>query len=315
MGLTIYNNSIVPTSLWLIFTVSIIFLLIIDLKISSKLKDRKIANWNLLECGFWIVLALLFNFAFAFFFGNKLGLEFLTGYLVEKSLSIDNLFAILMIFEAFQIEKAHQHRVLFFGILGAIVFRGIFILSGSILFHKFHWIQYVFGFLLVLTAVKISLGKNKDHSFQESGLVRYVRKLVPSTISSKSGKFLIIENQKLKATPILFALIIVEFTDLVFALDSIPAVFAVTQDSFVAFSSNIFAILGLRAIFFLITPWISRLNYLKIGLAFILGFIGLKMLLTEVIQIPSWLSLAFIVFILFIVALDTNFRSKPKPNI
>lgn len=304
MGDFVSGISVAPAWLWISFCVGIFLMLLIDLSLFGKAHkvSRKAA---LIESGLWIGVALLFNLWFGYAFGKELGLEFLTGYLVEKSLSVDNLFVIILIFSAFRISEKYQHRVLFYGVLGAIVLRAFFIIIGAQLLYHFHWILYVFGTILIFTAVKIIREKEETQDVREGWVIRLIKRFIPTTTSYEGNHFFLLENGVRKATPLFLALIVIEVTDLVFAVDSIPAVFAVTQDAFVAFASNVLAILGLRALYFVLADWVGKLRYLKPGLAAILGFIGIKMLLMEVFKIPSWVSLLVIFSILVTAALSS----------
>lgn len=301
----ISDVSVAPTWLWIAFCVGIFLLLLVDLSLFGKGAHKVSRKTALIESGIWISLALLFNLWFGFAFGRELGLEFLTGYLVEKSLSVDNLFVILLIFSSFKIPDKYQHRVLFYGVLGAIVLRAFFIIMGAQLLQSFHWVLYVFGAILVITAIKFLRETDKKIDVQENWSIRVIRRFIPTTTSFEGNNFFVHENGIRKATPLFLALIVIEVTDLIFAVDSIPAVFAVTQDAFVAFASNILAILGLRALYFVLADWVGKLRYLKPGLAAVLGFIGIKMLLMEVVKIPSWISLLVIFAILFTAALSS----------
>ncbi len=293
--------SVAPTWLWIAFNACVFVLLIIDLSLFGKGEHKNPRKVALIESSIWISIALLFNLWFGLNFGKDLGFEFLAGYLIEKSLSVDNLFIILLIFGSFKIPAKLQHKVLFYGILGAVVMRAFFIIVGAHLLARFHGILYVFGLILVGTAVKFLLEKDgAGADVQDSWSIRTIRKFIPTTKQLDGQKFFTRENGLRKATPLFLALVAIEVTDLIFAVDSIPAVFAVTQDAFVAFASNILAILGLRALYFVLADLVSKLKYLKQGLAVILGFIGIKMLLVDVIKIPSWISLLVIFSILFI---------------
>lgn len=310
----ISNLSIAPTWLWISFCVGIFILLLIDLSLFGK-GDHKISRKNaLIESGIWISIALLFNLWFGYEYGQALGIEFLTGYLVEKSLSVDNLFIILLIFGAFRIPDQYQHRVLFYGVLGALVMRAFFIILGAQLLHVFHWILYIFGAVLVLTAIKFLRESDTHTDVKESWSIRWIKKLIPTTNQFNGSHFFMIENGVRKATPLFLALVVIEVTDLIFAVDSIPAVFAVTQDAFVAFASNILAILGLRALYFVLADWVVKLRYLKPGLAAILGFIGIKMLIIDFFKIPSWVSLLVIFSILTTAALSSWYVSRIPQN-
>ena len=282
--------SIAPTWLWIAFSVGVFLLLAVDLSLFGRGSHKISRGTALLESGLWIAVALIFNAWFAFEYGGELGLEFLTGYLVEKSLSVDNLFVILLIFSAFRIPDQFQHRVLFFGVLGAVFMRGFFIILGAQLIHLFDWVLYIFGLILIVTAIKFLRETDEESDVKESWSVRLLRRIIPTTQSFNGHRFFLIENGVRKATPLFLALIVIEATDLVFAVDSIPAVFAVTQDAFVAFASNILAILGLRALYFVLADLVGKLRYLKPGLAAILGFIGIKMLLLDFYKI-NWVAL------------------------
>ncbi len=302
--------SVAPLWLWSGFTMGILVLLFIDLSLFGHSGEPVKVKSALKESALWIVISLLFNVWFAFKFGSTLGFEFLTGYLVEKSLSVDNLFVILLIFKSFKINPKYQHKVLFYGVLGAIIFRAIFILLGASLLHQFHWILYIFGLILIVTAIKFIRETDEVSDVTESSTVKYLKKIIPTTLHSSGDRFFIRENKILKATPLFLALIVVEITDIIFAVDSIPAVFAITQDAFVAFASNILAVLGLRALYFVLADWVGRLRYLKPGLATILAFIGVKMLLVDLVKIPSWISLLVIFMVLTTAGLSSWYVAK-----
>lgn len=302
--------SVAPTWLWIAFCVGILLLLLIDLGLFGRGAHKVSRKTALIESGVWISVALLFNLWFGYTYGKELGLEFLTGYLLEKSLSVDNLFVILLIFSSFRIPEKYQHRVLFYGVLGAIVMRAIFIILGAQLLHLFHWILYVFGAILVITAIKFLRETDEKIDVQENWSIRVIRRFIPTTTSFDGNNFFLVENGIRKATPLFLALIVIEVTDLIFAVDSIPAVFAVTQDAFVAFASNILAILGLRALYFVLADWVGKLRYLKPGLAAVLGFIGIKMLLLDVFKIPNWISLLVIFSILTTAALGSWYVAR-----
>jgi tellurite resistance protein TerC len=304
------NVTVVPSGLWVAFCVGILVLLVVDLSLFGKSAEKVSTKKALAESGIWVGIALLFNLWFGLQYGKDLGVEFLTGYLVEKSLSVDNLFVILLIFSSFKIPDKYQHRVLFYGVLGAIVMRAFFIIVGAQLLQLFHWILYVFGAILVLTAIKFIRETDEKIDVQENWSLRLLRKLMPTTNSFSGQNFFIVEDGVRKATPLFLALIVIEVTDLIFAVDSIPAVFAVTQDAFVAFASNILAILGLRALYFVLVDWVGQLRYLKPGLAAVLAFIGVKMLIIDFYKIPSWVSLLVIFAILTTAALSSWYVSK-----
>lgn len=302
--------SVAPPWLWISFCCGLLILLLIDLSLFGKSAIKLTRKTALIESGIWISIAFLFNLWFGLTFGKELGLEFLTAYLVEKSLSVDNLFVILLVFSSFKIPEKYQHRVLFFGVLGAIVMRAFFIIVGAQILHLFHWVLYVFGAILVVTAIKFLFETDEKVDVKENWSIRLIRKFIPTTSLYNGNKFFLVENGVKKATPLFLALVVIEVTDLIFAVDSIPAVFAVTQDAFVAFSSNILAILGLRALYFVLADWVGQLKYLKPGLAAILGFIGVKMLLMEVFKIPSWVSLLVIFAILLTAILSSWYVAR-----
>lgn len=302
--------SVAPSWLWVSFSIGILVLLFIDLSLFGRGAHKISRKVALTESAIWIGVALVFNAWFAYSYGAELGVEFLTGYLVEKSLSVDNLFVILLIFSSFRIPDQYQHRVLFYGVLGAIILRAIFILVGAQLLHMFHWILYVFGAILVITAVKFLRETDEKIDVKENWSIRLIRRFIPTTTSFDGNRFFLVEDGVRKATPLFLALIVIEVTDLIFAVDSIPAVFAVTQDAFVAFASNILAVLGLRSLYFVLADWVGRLRYLKPGLAAILGFIGIKMLMLEIFKIPSWISLLVITAILTTAALSSWYVAR-----
>ena len=310
MNKFVTDISVAPPWLWISFTVGILVLLAIDLSLFGRGNHKVKTKSALIESGLWIAVALGFNTWFAMAYGTELGLEFLTGYLVEKSLSVDNLFVILLIFSSFKIPDAYQHRVLFYGVLGAIILRAIFILLGAHLLNSFHWILYIFGLILVVTAIKFLRDTDEKIDAKDSWSIRLLKRIIPTTDNFNGSSFFVIEGGVRKATPIFLALVVIEVTDLVFAVDSIPAVFAVTKDAFVAFASNILAILGLRALYFVLADWVTKLRYLKPGLAAILGFIGVKMLLVDVIKIPSWISLLVIFMVLTTAGISSWYVAK-----
>jgi len=297
--------------LWGGFLVGVMVVLAVDLKISSRTQDstfREAVRWSV----FWIVLSVGFGFFVWFHYGGEQGLEFFAGYLLEKSLSVDNLFVFVLLFRSFAIPPKYQHRVLFWGVLGAIVLRGSLILAGVALVRRFHWIIAVFGAVLVYTAWKILFHKDEeDAEPADNAVVRWVAKKFPVTSTIEGPHFFVKHGKEILATPLLLALVAAETTDLVFALDSIPAVFAVTDDPFLVFSSNICALLGLRALYFVVRGALTRLRYLKPGLAGILIFVGLKMLLFKWIDLPTGTSLLIIAAILGVALVVSWLRPAP----
>ena len=306
----ISHISVAPAWLWVAFTMGILVLLVVDLSLFGRGNHKIETKTALTESAIWITIGLCFNGWFAYRFGTELGLEFLTGYLIEKSLSVDNLFVILLVFSSFKIPDIYQHRILFFGVIGAIVLRAIFILLGAHLLHSFHWILYIFGLILVITAVKFLHDTDEKINANDNWSIFLLKKIIPTTAKIDGTHFFTVENKVRKATPLFLALIVIEATDLVFAVDSIPAVFAVTEDAFVAFGSNILAILGLRALYFVLADWVAKLKYLKPGLAAILGFIGVKMLIVDFIKIPSWVSLLVIFAVLVTAGLSSWYVTR-----
>ncbi|MCB0350615.1 MAG: TerC family protein [Bdellovibrionales bacterium] len=302
--------TVVEPWLWESFLAAVLVFLCLDLFVFNRkahvLKFKEAAIWSV----FWVTLAVLFNIWFGFKFGSALGLEFATGYIVELSLSIDNLFVILLVFKSLRIQPQFQHRVLFWGILGAIIFRGLFIIIGVDLLNKFSWILYVFGVILIASAIKFLFESDEKKDITDSWAVKTFKKFVPMTKNTETQKFFIVEDGIRKATPLFLALIVIEFTDIIFAVDSIPAVLAVTRDAFVAFASNVLALLGLRSLYFVIADWVERFRYLKPGLAAILGFVGVKMLIIDLYHIPSWVSLTVIVMILLTAGLTSWYASR-----
>jgi tellurite resistance protein TerC len=246
----------------------------------------------------WVSLALAFNGFLAWRYGAKPGMEFLTGYLIEKSLSVDNIFVFVVIFSALKIPSIHQHRVLFWGILSALVLRAAMIFAGVAMLERFHWLIYVFGAFLILTGVKLFVQRNQEENPEDGWLMRTARRVIPSTPNFDGQHFLTVENGRKLATPLLMALLLVEASDVLFALDSIPAIFAVTRDPFIVFTSNIFAILGLRSLFFLMAGAMEKFSYLKVGLSGVLVFVGAKMALVDVVHLSPAISLGVIALVL-----------------
>jgi tellurite resistance protein TerC len=308
-------DSIGTPGLWVGFFVFVLAMLALDLGVFHRkahavsLKDAAI--WS----GVWVALALVFNLGIYLWFGPQRALEFTTGYLLEKALSVDNIFVIAVLFSYFAIPAALQHRVLFWGILGALVMRLGFILAGSAFMHRFHWAIYVFGGVLLVTGVKLLLQRHEEVHPERNPLVRLLRRFLPITNGHRGAHFTVVEGGRRYLTPLCLALVTVEFTDLVFAVDSIPAVFAVTTDPFIVFTSNIFAILGLRTLYFLLAGVIDKFRYLKVGLALVLVFIGGKMALTEVYKLPIGVSLAVVALLLAGAVVASLLRPAAVPPV
>jgi tellurite resistance protein TerC len=298
--------------LWIGFLAGVLVVLAFDLYLSSRRghgeRFREAIGWSI----FWIVLSLVFGAWLWMRYGGEQGLEFFAGYLLEKSLSVDNLFVFVLLFQSFAIPPEYQHRVLFWGVLGALILRGALILAGVALVHRFRWVIAVFGAILVYTGAKIALHRDEEErSPADNPVVRFVRKHLPMVDTIEGPHFFVRTAGRLYATPLLLALVAAETADLVFALDSIPAVFAVTDDSFLVFSSNVCALLGLRALYFVVRGALVRVSYLKPGLAAILLFVGLKMLLYRWVHLPTGTSLAVIAGILVLAIAASWLRPVP----
>jgi tellurite resistance protein TerC len=284
--------------MWAGFVVLVLVLLALDLGVFHR-KDRPVsAREALAWTGVWIGVALAFGGVVWWRFGPTTGVEYLTGYLIEKSLSVDNLFVFVIIFGAFAIPPAYQHRVLFWGILTALVLRAAMILGGAALLARFSWLGYVFGAFLVLTGIRLWRNGEQEHHPERSAAFRLLRRVIPATSRIEGHHFFVREGGRVVATPLLFALLAIELSDVVFAVDSIPAIFGVTLDPFIVFTSNIFAILGLRSLYFAIARLIDKFAYLKVGLALVLVFIGAKMLAARWVHVPAAASLAVVVAVL-----------------
>jgi len=289
-------NSVGSPALWAGFIGIVIVMLALDLGVFHRKAHvvgfKEASIWT----GVWITLSLIFNGFIWWKFGSKAGTEFLTGYLIEKSLSIDNIFVFVVIFGSMKIPALYQHRVLFWGILSALVLRALMIFAGVAALERFHWLIYVFGVFLIVTGLKLFLDwrKGEEEHPEENWFMRFIRKTVPSTSRLDGQKFFTMENGRKLATPLFMALILVEITDVIFALDSIPAIFAITRDPFIVFTSNIFAILGLRSMYFMLAGMMEKFGYLKVGLSAVLVFVGTKMALVDLFHIPSAISLLVI---------------------
>ena len=291
-------QSVGSPALWAGFILFVLAMLALDLGVFNRkahvVKFKEALGWSAV----WVSLALLFNAGIWWKFGSEPAVQFLTGYLIEKSLSVDNIFVFVIIFSAMSIPAMYQHRVLFWGILSALVLRAAMIFAGVAMLERFHWLIYVFGAFLIITGVKLFLQRNKEEHPEDGWAMRTARRVIPSTNKLDGAHFLTVENGKRLATPLLMALLLVEVTDVIFALDSIPAIFAVTRDPFIVFTSNIFAILGLRSLFFLLAGAVEKFSYLKIGLSAVLVFVGAKMTLVDFVKIPPAVSLVVILVLL-----------------
>jgi len=274
------GESIGSPALWGGFFVFVFAMLALDLGLLNRGSHTVSAKQALRFTALWVSLGLMFGAGMWWQFGSRLGLEFLTGYVIEYSLSVDNIFVFIIIFRAFRVPNEYQHRVLFWGILGALILRMAMILMGSALVQRFHIVLYGFGAFLLWTGLKILFTKDDDgeENPEESAVVRQVRKLIPTTKELHGNAFFVVEAGRRMATPLFICLVTVEISDVIFAVDSIPAIFGITQDPFVVFTSNIFAIMGLRSLYFLLAQWVTLFRFLKTGLGIVLSFVGLKML-------------------------------------
>jgi len=297
---------------WVIFNAFVILMLALDLGVFHKKLHEVSVKEALTWSGIWITLALGFNVFIYFMLGEIKALEFFTGYVIEKALSIDNIFVFVLIFSFFQIPSIYQHKVLFWGIIGALIMRVIFIFAGVALLEKFHWTIYIFGAILIFTGIKMLLDKDKKIEPDKNPLIRFFKKIIPTTNELHGDKFFIRQNNKNVATPLFIVLIMIEITDLIFAVDSIPAILAVTQDHFIVYTSNVFAILGMRSLYFALADIITRFKYLAVGLAIILVFVGIKMVMIDFYKIPIHFSLIVIVLILFFSIIISLVKTKNK---
>ena len=292
------TESVGSPLLWGSFTAFILAMLALDLGVfhrkAHEVRFKEAVGWSI----FWIGLALAFNAWVAYAFGPQKGMEFLTGYLIEKALSVDNVFVFLVVFTTFSVPAVYQHRVLFWGVVGALVMRAVFIAAGAAVLEAFHGIIYFFGALLLFTGIKLLVQRNHEEHPERNPVFRLLQRFIPSTSEYHGQRFWVRVDGRRLATPLFTVLLLIEFTDVVFAVDSIPAIFAVTRDPFIVFTSNIFAILGLRALYFCLAGFVSRLRYLKVGLALVLIFVAIKMMLTDFYKIPIHLSLLVVTLLL-----------------
>jgi len=301
--------------LWSGFAVLITVMITLDLGVFNKkshaVSFREALTWTLV----WVALALAFNAGILHYLGPTKALEFLTGYLIEESLSVDNLFVFILIFSYFQVSRTYQPKILKWGIIGALVMRALFIFIGIELFERFHWMIYLFGGLLVVTGIKMAFGGEEKIEPEKNLLVRLTRKFVPITKRIYGDRFFIRRKGVLAATPLLLTLLVVESSDVIFAIDSIPAILAVTRDPFIVYTSNVFAIMGLRSLFYLLSSVMEMFAYLKLGVSFILAFVGAKMLLSSIYHIPIYFSLGVIVGALAIsIITSITFSAKQQPT-
>jgi tellurite resistance protein TerC len=283
---------------WVGFVAFVLAMLSLDLGVFNKTPHVVGAREATIWTSVWVGLALLFAGGLAVLASHQAALTFLTGYVIEESLSIDNIFVIVLIFQYFAVPAQYQHRVLFWGILGALLMRGAFILAGAALLDRFDWIIYLFGALLVITGIRMAVKQDQEFDAEQNPIVKFMRRFLPITESYRGKHFFALEGGRRYATPLLLVLVLVEATDLIFAVDSIPAIFGITRDPFLVFTSNIFAVMGLRSLFFLLASVVTKFHLLKYGLAVILTFVGAKMLLESWVHVPILLSLAIVVTVL-----------------
>lgn len=298
--------------LWIGFNIFILLMLALDLGVFQKKTHAVSVKEALIWSAVWIILALFFNVFIYYEMGETKAVEFFTGYLLERSLSIDNIFVFVLLFSYFKVPAEFQHKVLFWGVLGALILRAALIFLGVVLIHKFAWIIYVFGAFLLFTGFRMAMHNDDDIDPEKNIVIRLYKKFFPVTKEYHGGDFFVRKEGKISATPLFVVLIATEFTDLVFAFDSIPAIFSVTDDAFIIYTSNIFAILGLRAMYFALAGIIDKFHYLKVGLSMILIFIGFKMVIVDLFKIPIGYSLAVIALILVVSIVYSILKPKPK---
>lgn len=280
--------------LWGLFNVFVIAMLIVDLMVFHKKEQEETIRKALIWTGVWIALACIFGVGVYYYMGPSTAIDYFTGYLIEKSLSVDNIFVFLLVFSYFKVPAKYQHKVLFWGIFGALVMRLFFIFTGVALLERFEWIIYVFGAFLVYTGIRLAMEKDKEVHPERNPILKLSRRFIPMTRSYHGSKFFIRKMGRWIATPMFVVLIVIESTDLIFAIDSIPAILAITRDEFIIYSSNAFAILGLRALYFALSGIMKLFYYLHYGLSLILIFVGVKMLIADIYHIPTPWALAFV---------------------
>lgn len=297
---------------WGIFSLLIAGMLALDLGVFHRKEQEISLKESLIWTGIWIALGLLFSLVVYMYMGTDASLAYLTGYLIEKFLSIDNIFVFQVIFTYFAIPAKYRYRILFWGVIGALVMRAIFIFTGVLLINMFHWLIYVFGFLLLVTGIRMLKQRDKGHDPKRTPVVRLFRRHFPVLSDHTGPEFFVRKGGRLYATPLFIVLLVVEFTDIVFAVDSIPAIMAITTDPVLIYTSNVFALLGLRALYFALAGMTQMFHYLSYGLSFILVFVGAKMLISSVYKIPTWVALLVVAFTLG-VSIAASIR-WPKPD-
>lgn len=299
-------------AVWIGFVAFILVVLMLDLGVFHKKSHTVGFKESIIWSGVWIALAMAFNVIILYWRGQEDFMLFLTGYVVEKSLSVDNLFVFLLIFSYFKIPNEYQHKVLFYGILGALIMRALFIWGGIAVLTKFTWVIYIFGGFLVISGIKMLLPQSEEHDLEKSWVITWTKKIFPTTPHFHGDKFFIKQAGKWVITPLFITLIFVEFSDLVFAIDSIPAIIGITDDPFLVFTSNVFAILGLRSLYFALKGFADMFHYLKYGLSVILMFIGVKMLIMHWYHMPVHITMAFIFSVLLISVVASIISNRKK---
>ena len=304
------------TGLWIAFGLLIALIIGLDLSVFNRrahvIKFREALVWSIA----WISIASLFGLAILLFLGSDKAVAYFTCYIIELSLSVDNLFVFLMLFSYFCVPSEYRHKILFWGVIGAVVMRAVFILAGIAFFNAVHWIIYIFGTFLIFTGIRMGIKKEGEVHPEKNPIIRFFHRLFPVTSDYRNGHFTIFENGRRFLTPLFLVVIAIETTDIIFAIDSIPAVLAITRDPLIVFTSNMFAVMGLRAIYFALAGFAERLYYLHYGLAVILVFLGLKMLLSSVFEVSTLVSLGFIALTLTVSAIASicNTSGKGKSN-
>jgi tellurite resistance protein TerC len=300
------------TVLWAGFNIFVLGMLALDLGVFHRKSHTVTVKEALIWTGVWVTLALFFNLFIYFYLGEELAVEFFTGYLIEKSLSVDNIFVMIMIFSYFQVPQEYQHKVLFWGILGALVMRVIFIFSGIELIHRFHWLIYIFGGFLIFTGIRMLTSGDAKIEPEKNPIIKLARRMFSVTSTFEGDKFFTKREGKTWVTPLFLVVILIEATDLIFAVDSIPAILAISEDPFIVYTSNVFAILGLRSLYFALSGIEKYFHYLKFGLSAILVFVGLKMCIVDFYKIPVTISLIVIVFLLAIAMIASVLFPKKE---
>jgi len=301
---------------WIVFNAAILVLLFLDLTVVSR-KHRAVPfKQALLMSAFWIGLAMAFAVFVHQWFGVNKSLEFLTGYVLEEALSVDNLFVFILLFAYFKVPPEEEKTVLFWGIIGALIMRGVFIVAGVALVQRFHWILYIFGIFLIWTGIQLMRGRDEEQDPSRNIVLKFCRRFLPLTESYEGKSFLVRREGRVLFTPLFVVLLVVETTDILFATDSIPAILAITRDPFIVYTSNVFAILGLRSMYFALAGMMKLFHYLNYGLSVVLIFIGAKMLLPERYHVPTWAALAVVAGVLGLSVLaSVLFPKSEKPNL